>query len=67
MNKSKRESVFSFVKRCFSSKIVRDSNCFGLYDTNPKNLAQMNSKIKTYGGTYYFSMASGERKRLRDK
>ena len=44
-----------------------ESNCAGLSEVLPGCMAKINEKIKTFDHTYYFSLASGNRKRQRDK
>ena len=51
----------------YNDPIVRDSNCFGMRETQTFNMYRMNEVIKTAENTYYFSMSTGERKKLREK
>lgn len=67
LSRNRGEPLLKYLKRVWNDPIVRNSNCFGMREITPTVLENMNSTLKTFDNTYYFSMATGERKRCREK
>ena len=67
MNRKPGESIINFIKRVYSDPILRDSYCTGFEECSCEYMTKMNEVIKTFDHTYYFSVATGERKKQREK
>ena len=67
LSRNRGEPLPKYMKRVWNDPIVRNSNCFGMREITPTVLENMNSSLTTFDCTYYFSMATGERKRCREK
>ena len=46
---------------------MSETNCLGMDEIIPTKYKNFNSKLKTFDHTYYFSHATGERKKQREK
>lgn len=53
--------------RVYSDPIMRDSFCMGFPECMTSYMTKMNAELSTFPHTYYFSMATGERKQNRSK
>ena len=67
LGRNKNEPLLKYIKRVWNDPIVRNSNCWGMREMIPSVMEHMNCEIQTFPNTYYFSMATGERKRNREK
>ena len=62
LSKNRKEKLVDYIKRVYNDPIIRNSNCFAIRESQSHVLAKMNALIGHYENTYYFSMATGERK-----
>jgi hypothetical protein len=67
LNRRAGERISSYIKRVYSDPILRDSFCTGFEECSCEYMAKMNKVLKTFEHTYYFSVATGERKKQREK
>lgn len=67
LNRESGEDPLSYVMRVMTSERRRDTNCMGLTENVPGRLSRQNSFLRTHDHTFYFSMSTGERKKLREK
>jgi hypothetical protein len=67
LNRQKGERLPDYIQRVLTDTIISETNCWGMDDMMPCKFKQYNEKIKTYDHTYYFAIATGERKKLKNK
>ena len=66
-NRHKLESLPQYIKRVWTNHQMSQTNCLGMDEMIPCKYRDLNAKMKTFGSTYYFAHATGERKIQRDK
>jgi hypothetical protein len=62
MNRQKDEKIVDYIFRVYEDPIMIDSYCMGFPECMSSYMTKMNAELKTFPNTYYFSMATGERK-----
>ena len=67
LNRKPQERILPYIKRVMRAFSLRESYCTGFEECSPEYMAKMNKILKTFDQTYYFSVATGERKKLREK
>jgi len=67
MNRHENEGLLEYLQRVFKNEELYTSNCCGMYELSLYRYQKLNSKIKTHPHTYYFSHATGNKKKLREK
>ena len=67
LNRRPKERIVAYIKRVYNDHILRDSFCTGFEECACEYMTKMNKVLKTFDHTYYFSVATGERKKLREK
>lgn len=67
LNRRPDESWSDYLHRLIKSRTMNESKCVGIEEFVPLRQMALNTKIKTHKNTYYFSLATGNRNKQREK